>query len=100
MIGLVVVSHSAPLAAAAIALAEGMLGEGERPRLEAAAGTSDGGLGTDAAAIGEAITAADSGDGVLVLLDLGSAILSAEMALEFVEPRAGRASGALARPAR
>src|SRR4051812_7822032 len=52
--------------------------------VEVAAGTDDGGLGTDAFAISEAIAAADSGDGVVVLMDLGSAVLSAETALELV----------------
>ncbi|HEX9029891.1 MAG TPA: phosphoenolpyruvate--protein phosphotransferase, partial [Anaerolineales bacterium] len=48
-------------------------------------------IGTDAVEISEAIQAVDSGDGVLVLMDLGSAILSAEMALELLPPEfAGR----------
>lgn len=85
MIGIVVVSHSPALADAAIALATAMLGRGHRPAVLAAAGTSEGETGTDAVAIADAIASADSGDGVLVLLDLGSAILSAEMALEFLD---------------
>ncbi|MGP3535291.1 dihydroxyacetone kinase phosphoryl donor subunit DhaM [Microbacterium sp. RD1] len=82
MIGIVAVSHSAPLAAAAVELALQMAGHAP-PRVEIAAGTSDGDLGTDAVAIAAAIDRADSGDGVLVFMDLGSAILSAETALEF-----------------
>lgn len=85
MIGLVAVSHSAPLAHAAAELAMQMAGSAP-PRLEIAAGTADGGLGTDATAIADAIQRADSGDGVLVLMDLGSAILSTEMAQEFLPP--------------
>src|SRR6059036_3540208 len=42
------------------------------------------GLGTDAVRVAEAIESADHGDGVLVLMDLGSAVLSAEMALDMV----------------
>src|SRR5205809_4751165 len=42
------------------------------------------GLGTDAVRVAEAIESADQGDGVLVLMDLGSAVLSAEMALDMV----------------
>src|SRR5438093_2031067 len=42
------------------------------------------GLGTDAVRVAEAIERADQGDGVLVLMDLGSAVLSAEMALDMV----------------
>lgn len=88
MIGIVVVSHSHALAAAAIALAAEMVPEERRPVVLPAAGLDETAFGTDAAAIAEAIAQADSGDGVLVLLDLGSAVLSAEMALEFGDPDA------------
>jgi phosphocarrier protein FPr len=54
--------------------------------MRVAAGLDETTFGTDAAAIAEAIMEADSGAGVLVLVDLGSAILSAEMALEFIDP--------------
>lgn len=81
MIGIVVVSHSRPLAEAAVALASEMSPNG--PRIEVAAGV-DGGFGTDASAIAAAIKAVDSPEGVLVLMDLGSAVLSTEMALEFL----------------
>lgn len=83
MIGLVVVSHSRALAEAAVHLALQMGGE-HPPAVRVAAGGPDDDLGTDAVAIAAAIDEADSGDGVLVLMDLGSAILSAETALEFV----------------
>ena len=43
-------------------------------------------FGTDAMAILEAIQSVYGEDGVLVLMDLGSALLSAEMALEFLDP--------------
>ena len=55
---------------------------GEDVRVAAAGGTADGRLGTNAEAVVDAIRAVDGGDGVLVLLDLGSAWLSVEMALE------------------
>ena len=83
MIGLVVVSHSRALADAAVELALQMGGENP-PTVRVAAGGPDGDLGTDAVAIASAIDEADGGEGVLVLMDLGSAILSAETALEFV----------------
>ncbi|MFF2553711.1 dihydroxyacetone kinase phosphoryl donor subunit DhaM [Nocardia sp. NPDC058058] len=79
-----VVSHSRPLARAAVALATELLPE-QPIHIEIAAGTYENELGTDALAVAEAVTAADSGDGVLVLMDLGSAILSAETALELLE---------------
>ncbi|KAA9155489.1 HPr family phosphocarrier protein [Microbacterium lushaniae] len=84
MIGIVVVSHSAPLAAAAVDLALQMGGDSPPP-IEVAAGTAEAGFGTDAAEIAAAIDRVASEDGVLVLMDLGSAILSAEMAREFVQ---------------
>lgn len=83
MIGIVAVSHSRALAEAAVELALQM-GGAEPPVVRVAAGGPDGDLGTDAVAIAAAIDEADSGEGVLVLMDLGSAILSAETALEFV----------------
>jgi multiphosphoryl transfer protein len=83
-VGLVVVSHSRPLAHAAVALAQEML-HGGRVRVEVAAGLDDTTFGTDAAQIVEAIKAADQGQGVVVLMDLGSALLSAELALELLD---------------
>ena len=83
MIGIVVVSHSRALAEAAVELACEMVAE--RPPIAVAAGAGAG-FGTDAVAVADAITAVDSPDGVLVLLDLGSAVLSAEMARELVPP--------------
>ncbi len=83
-VGIVVVSHSAALADAAVELARQML-PGRELAVEVAAGMPDGSLGTDAMAVSEAITAADSGDGVVVLMDLGSAVLSAQTALEFLD---------------
>ncbi|ONM49835.1 phosphoenolpyruvate--protein phosphotransferase [Nocardia donostiensis] len=90
MIGIVVVSHSRPLAHAAVDLATQML-HGERVRIEIAAGLAEEPsgddkalLGTDALAVADAIAAADTGEGVLVLMDLGSAILSAELALDLM----------------
>lgn len=84
MTGIVVVSHSRPLATAAVDLASQMLRSGG-PRIEVAAGLSDTELGTDAAAIQSAIEAAMDEQGVVVLMDLGSAIMSAEMAVEMLE---------------
>jgi dihydroxyacetone kinase phosphotransfer subunit len=90
VIAIVVVSHSEPLARAAVELATQMVAD-DPPAMEIAAG-SDGGLGTDATAIAAAIQRADDasgGTGVLVMMDLGSAVLSSEMALELVDDLAG-----------
>ena len=89
LVGLVVVSHSRRLAEGVIELAGQMAGP--EVRLIAVGGTADGMLGTDADAIAAAIVAADGGAGVVVLCDLGSAILATETALELLgEEVAGR----------
>ncbi len=83
MVGIVVVSHSPDLARAAVSLALRMV-HGPAPRVELAAGTEDDRFGTDAVRVANAIVAADSGAGVVVIMDLGSAVLSAEMAIELL----------------
>jgi dihydroxyacetone kinase phosphotransfer subunit len=82
LVGIVVVSHSAQIAAGTVELARQMAGEDLR--IEAAGGTADGSLGTDAVAIMAAIVAAEGGAGVLVLMDLGSAVLATQTALELL----------------
>ncbi|MFG6504238.1 dihydroxyacetone kinase phosphoryl donor subunit DhaM [Microbacterium sp. P05] len=82
MIGIVVVSHSRALAEAAVHLALQM-GGATPPPVEIAAGIAEGGFGTDAVAIAAAVDRLDAAEGVLVIMDLGSALLSAEMALDF-----------------
>lgn len=87
MIGVVAVSHSARLGEAALELALQMVPSGgAQVRVAAGAGTDADGspvLGTDAVAVAAAIDElAEDCDGVLVLMDLGSAVLSAELALE------------------
>lgn len=86
-VGLVVVSHSAKVAEGVVELAGQMAPE---VRIKAAGGTDDGGIGTDATLIAEAIAAADEGDGVLVLVDLGSAVLSAQLAIDELVEEAAR----------
>jgi phosphocarrier protein FPr len=83
-VGIVIVSHSAILAEGVVELARQMAGE--EVRLEPAGGLDmpDRPLGTDAALVMQAIERADAGDGVLVLMDLGSAVMSAEMAVEML----------------
>jgi phosphoenolpyruvate-protein phosphotransferase/dihydroxyacetone kinase phosphotransfer subunit len=83
MVGIVVVSHSSDLARAAVGLALQMV-NGPAPRIEIAAGAADDRLGTDAVRVAEAIGAADDGQGVVVIMDLGSAVLNAELALELL----------------
>jgi phosphoenolpyruvate-protein phosphotransferase len=102
MVGLVLVAHSRELAAALarfaeqavaaripVACAAGVEVEGSGTAEGGAEGA--GGLGTDAQAIARAIQSVQGPDGVLVLMDLGSAVLAAETALELLpeKDRAG-----------
>lgn len=80
-VGIVVVSHSRPLAEAAVELALQMV-HGAPPPIAIAAGMPDGGLGTDATAVMSAIGDVDQGDGVVVFVDIGSALMSAELGSE------------------
>ena len=82
-VGLVIVSHSARLAEGVVELV-GRWCRNKSP-LAAAGGAGANVLGTSADTILAAIQSLANPDGVLVLLDLGSAILSAEMALEMLD---------------
>ncbi|WP_308468686.1 dihydroxyacetone kinase phosphoryl donor subunit DhaM [Rathayibacter soli] len=95
-VGIVIVSHSALIAAGVTELARQMAPD---VTLESAGGTDDGGLGTSfgkvASALNSALAgagnrvgaAADSASGVVVLSDLGSAGLIAQTAREFLDER-------------
>lgn len=80
-VGIVVVSHSRALAEAAADLAAQMV-HGDAPSLAIAAGLPDGMFGTDATAVMAALAEVDQGDGVAVFVDMGSAVMSAEMGIE------------------
>ncbi|MEA2367211.1 MAG: hypothetical protein QOE69_3470 [Thermoleophilaceae bacterium] len=80
MVGIVVVSHSSELAEGLAALAGQMAGP--EVRIEPAGGLPNGELGTDEDRVRAAIRAADQGAGVVVLGDLGSAILTVRHVLE------------------
>lgn len=82
--GLVLVSHSRRLAEGLQEMVEQVAGAEVRVRV--AAGTEDGRLGTSCHRIVEAIKSADGGRGALVLIDMGSAALSADLALEELDP--------------
>ncbi len=84
MIGIVLVSHS-PKLADGLAELLGEIGSRDVPVL-VAAGTVDGRLGTSPDAVREALHAADRGDGVVALPDLGSAVLSVKLAVEGFDP--------------
>ncbi len=83
-VGLVLVSHSRQLAEGLRELAE-QVGQGRVP-IAVAAGSEGGALGTNAIDIARAVESLAETDGVLVLMDLGSAVLSTETALEQLDP--------------
>ena len=78
-VGIVLVSHSAAMAAGLRELLR-ELGSDAVP-VVLAAGTEDGGLGTSYDLIVRAVEEADAGSGVVVLPDLGSSVLTAVTAL-------------------
>ncbi len=84
MVGVVIVAHSAALAQAVLKLVE-QVALGEVP-LAACGGIDDpqNPYGTDAAQVRDAIETIYGEDGVVVLMDMGSSLLSAEMAVEFL----------------
>jgi multiphosphoryl transfer protein len=82
-VGIVVVSHSHALAAAAYDLAAEMLAD-QPVRVALAAGLDETTFGTDATQIMAAIEEVDAGAGAVVLMDIGSAVLSAELASELL----------------
>ncbi|MDQ6710292.1 MAG: dihydroxyacetone kinase phosphoryl donor subunit DhaM [Candidatus Dormibacteraeota bacterium] len=87
-VSLVLVSHSRQLGDGTRELASQMT-QG-RVKIAVAAGTADGRLGTDATAILAAIQEVRGPAGVLVLVDLGSAVLSTQMAIEQLPDGVGR----------
>ncbi|MFE7167794.1 PTS-dependent dihydroxyacetone kinase phosphotransferase subunit DhaM [Streptomyces sp. NPDC057616] len=80
-VGIVLVSHSAEVAASVAELAKGLAGGGTSVPVAAAGGTEGGGLGTSAELIAAAAASVDRGAGVAVLTDLGSAVLTVKALL-------------------
>jgi phosphoenolpyruvate-protein phosphotransferase/dihydroxyacetone kinase phosphotransfer subunit len=85
MVGIVLVSHSRSLALSVQEMVRSMTGPGLPLAIAAGAGENHAELGTDAIEISEAILSVKGAEGVLVLMDMGSAILSAETALDLME---------------
>jgi phosphocarrier protein FPr len=89
MVGLVIVSHSRALAEALAGLIRQVASADLPIALAAGVGEDRGQFGTDAVEIMEAIQSVYSEAGVLVLMDLGSAVLSAKLALDLLPPEMG-----------
>lgn len=85
MVGLVLVSHSRSLAQSVEELVRSMTGPNLPLAIAAGVGENHAELGTDAVDISEAILSVRGADGVVVLMDMGSALLSAETALDLLE---------------
>lgn len=86
MVGIIIVSHSQEVATGATELALQMAG-GQPVSVVPAGGTDEGELGTSIEKVAGALEEVLSQeDGVLILADLGSAVMVAQMALEFLSP--------------
>ncbi len=79
MVGIVIVSHSQKLAEGVVEIARMMAANAH---IAAAGGMGDGGLGTSFERISQAIDSVYSEDGVAILMDMGSAVMTTEMVIE------------------
>ncbi|MBR4643060.1 MAG: PTS-dependent dihydroxyacetone kinase phosphotransferase subunit DhaM [Selenomonadaceae bacterium] len=85
MVGIVIVSHSRKLAEGVVEISKMMAAEAP---IAAAGGLEDGSLGTSYEKIFAAIEEVYSEDGVIILPDMGSSVMTTEMVLEdFDKPR-------------
>ena len=82
MVGIVIVSHSQKLAEGVVELAKMMASNAP---VAAAGGLEDGNFGTSYEKISSAIESVYSADGVAILMDMGSAVMTTEMVLEDLE---------------
>ena len=80
--GLVIVSHSQKLAEGVVEIATMMAADAP---IAAAGGMEEGGFGTSFERIVEAVQDVDQGAGVAILMDMGSAVMTAEMVCEALD---------------
>lgn len=83
MIGIVIVSHSEMIAEGLKEYAEGI--NKNKIKIIAAGGADDGRIGTNTLKIIEAIEEIFDGNQILIMVDLGSAVLSTEMAIDMLD---------------
>ncbi|QDY88146.1 dihydroxyacetone kinase phosphoryl donor subunit DhaM [Mycoplasma anserisalpingitidis] len=83
MINFVVVSHSKKLAESAIELAS-IMKNSEFKIVNAAGLVDSDGFGTDVQKVIESINSVNEGDGVLVFCEIGSSLMSSQMAVEMI----------------
>src|SRR5271165_6531355 len=89
MVGLVLVSHSRKLAESVRELVLQMTAPGFPIAVAGGVGDNYDQLGTDAVHIADVLQKLSCPEGVLVLMDLGSAVLSAQTALELLDSAGG-----------
>ena len=85
MIHLILVSHHPDIARGIAALAAQMSSAPDTIHTAAGIDDPDNPVGTDAVRIMQTLLEADNPDGILILVDLGSAILSAQTALDLLD---------------
>ena len=85
MIGIILVSHSEKITDGIVEMINEMVGDAENVQIHSAGGTGDGRLGTNTVMIMEKIAACDRCQHILIFNDIGSALLSSEMAKDLVE---------------
>lgn len=83
MVGIVIVSHSKNLADSVVEFTGLMAPDA---KIAAAGGMEDGGFGTSFEKIQKAIESVYSEEGVIVLMDMGSVVMTTEMVLDMFEP--------------
>lgn len=79
MVGIVIVSHSQKLAEGVVEISRMMAADAP---IAAAGGLDDGSLGTSYEKIFSAVESVASADGAVILMDMGSAVMTTEMVLE------------------
>ncbi len=84
MFSIIVISHSEKLAEGVVEVARMMARD---VRIVAAGGTEDGGLGTSYEKIAAAIEETYTEDGAALFMDMGSAVMTAEIAVEAMADR-------------
>lgn len=82
MVGIVIVSHSRNLADSVVEFTGLMAADA---KIAAAGGMEDGGFGTSFEKIQKAVESVYSEDGVIILMDMGSAVMTTEMVIEMFD---------------
>ncbi|MCC3655464.1 PTS fructose transporter subunit IIA [Streptomyces sp. S07_1.15] len=85
---MVLVSHSREVAESTARLARDLVGTGDPSPVVAAGGAEAGGIGTSSELVRQAVARADEGAGVVVLCDMGSAVLTVKTLLAGTGPEA------------